>query len=136
MKMKMAEDLKETFVDVFNWIQKQDEIPDGQGDCQVYPITNWQNELKGAVIGKLSAGKDEVEGICLTFDKNDINVINGKFTLKFDETTTYSGMTTTTASNSDGEISGALEYNETTGDFDMFDADVFITVSREEFELH
>ena len=62
--------------------------------------------------------------------------INGKFTLKFDETTTYSGMTTTTASNSDGEISGALEYNETTGDFDMFDADVFITVSREEFELH
>ena len=80
MKMKMAEDLKETFVDVFNWLQKQDEIPDGQGDCRVYPITNWQNELKGAVIGKLFAGKGEVDAICMTFDKNDTNVINGKFT--------------------------------------------------------
>ena len=88
MKMKMAEDLKETFVDVFNWLQKHDGIPDGHGDCRVYPITNWQNELKGAVIGKLFAGKDEVEGICLTFDKNDISVINGKFTTGDDEFTT------------------------------------------------
>ena len=56
--------------------------------------------------------------------------INGNFTLKLDGTTTYSGMTTTTASNSDGEISGALEYNETTQNFDMLDADVFITVKE------
>lgn len=88
MKIKMAEDLKETFVDVFNWLQKQDEVPEGHGDCQVYPITNWQNELKGVIIAKVFAGKDEVDAICLTFDKNDISVINGKFDTGSDELTT------------------------------------------------
>ena len=56
--------------------------------------------------------------------------INGNFTLKFDGTTTYSGMTTKNASNADGEISGAIEYNETTQNFDMLDADVFITAKE------
>ena len=56
--------------------------------------------------------------------------INGNFTLKYDGTTTYSGTTTKNTSNADGEISGAIEYNETTQNFDMLDADVFITVKE------
>ncbi len=56
--------------------------------------------------------------------------LNGSFSLKFDGTTTYSGTTITNKSLSEGEIAGALEYNETTQDFDMFDADIFITAKE------
>ena len=56
--------------------------------------------------------------------------LNGSFSLKFYGTTTYSGTTITNKSLSEGEIAGALEYNETTQDFDMFDADIFITAKE------
>lgn len=56
--------------------------------------------------------------------------LNGNISIKYDGTSTYYGTTKRTTSNADGEISGALEYNETTQDFDMLDADVFITVKE------